>query len=155
MKYENDTKQIDKSTIQTPKLMSQNQSRRIISRLIVRIRNYKGVLVIYDSTTRHKILMSQLCQPMFIHSHRIVQSNKQSTFESPKLKRYCLNLDNHHLNIIKQQNYKKKVEQVNKFQKETQLCHPYKRIKRKHNKFYRLKVKSKQLKLLNSFQIYG
>ncbi|CAD8212390.1 unnamed protein product [Paramecium pentaurelia] len=110
---------------QTPKLMSQNQSQRIVK---ITKESQQSMIQIQDN----KILMSQLFQPMIIHSHRIVQSNKQSTLESPKLKRYCLNLDNHHQNIIKQQNFQKKVEQIQQFQKETKLCYPYKRIKRKH-----------------------
>ncbi|CAK65267.1 unnamed protein product (macronuclear) [Paramecium tetraurelia] len=108
---------------QTPKPMSQNQSRRIVKatkepqQLIIQLQD-------------NKILMSQLCQPVVIHSHRITSSNKHSTLESPKFKRTCLHLDNPQ-NKIKHQHYLKKGGQVQYPPKETKSWYPFARIKRK------------------------
>ncbi|CAK69136.1 unnamed protein product (macronuclear) [Paramecium tetraurelia] len=73
--------------------------------------------------------MSQLCQPMIIHTHRVASNNKQLTLENQKQKR-SLNLDTH-LNIIKQQHFFKKGGQVRQSLKETKPWYPFERIKRK------------------------
>ncbi|CAD8207025.1 unnamed protein product [Paramecium pentaurelia] len=108
---------------QTPKPMSQNQSRRIVK---VTKEPQQLIIQLQDN----KILMSQLCQPVVIHSHRIISSNKHSTLESPKFKRNCLHLDNPQ-NTIKHQHFLKKGGQMQHSQKETKPWYPFARIKRK------------------------
>ncbi|CAD8182360.1 unnamed protein product [Paramecium octaurelia] len=107
---------------QTPKPMSQNQSRRIVQ---TTKESQQSILQLQDN----KILMSQLCQPMVIHSHRIASNNKQLTLENKRQKR-SLNLDTH-LNMIKQQHFLKKGGQVRQSQKETKPWYPFERMKRK------------------------
>ncbi|CAD8128218.1 unnamed protein product [Paramecium sonneborni] len=110
---------------QTPKPMSQNQSRRILGQETAK-EPQQFVIQLQDN----KILMSQLCQPVIIHSHRIVSSNKHSILESPKFKRNCLHLDQHQIQI-KHQHFLKKGAQVQSSQKQTKPWYPFARMKRK------------------------
>ncbi|CAD8124029.1 unnamed protein product [Paramecium sonneborni] len=108
---------------QTPKPMSQNQSRRIV-------KTTKEPQQLVIQLQDNKILMSQLCQPVIIHSHRIVSSNKHSILESSKFKRNCLHLDQHQIQI-KHQYLLKKGAQVQSSQKQTKPWYPFARMKRK------------------------
>ncbi|CAD8108113.1 unnamed protein product [Paramecium primaurelia] len=130
IKYQNDTKQISESTLNSKtdviKLIPKN--RKQVKQLGQEATKEPQQLII--QLQDNKILMSQLCQPVVIHSHRIISSNKHSTLESPKFKRNCLHLDNPQ-NTIKHQHFLKKGGQMQNSQKETKPWYPFARIKRK------------------------
>ncbi|CAD8199502.1 unnamed protein product [Paramecium octaurelia] len=111
----------------TPKPQSQNQQRKIAKDL----KDQSQMIIQFQD---NKIQMSQLYQPMVIHSHRVLQSNKNCTLESPKFKRNCIHLDNGQL-ALKHSHYLKKGGQTTlttQQQQETKPWHPFIRMRRKN-----------------------
>ncbi|CAD8119069.1 unnamed protein product [Paramecium sonneborni] len=78
--------------------------------------------------------MSKLYQPMVIHSHRVIQNNKNCTIKSPKFKRSCFHMDNGQISL-KYQHYLKKGGQytIQQQSQETKPWHPHIKIKRKQH----------------------
>ncbi|CAD8116122.1 unnamed protein product [Paramecium sonneborni] len=112
-----------------PKPFSQIENRKIASRLNCQ---YQQQMIIEFQD--NKILMSKLYQPMVIHSHRVIQNNKNCTIESPKFKRSCIHMNNGQISL-KHQHYLKKggqnIQTTQQQAQETKPWHPYIRTKRK------------------------